>query len=74
MSVAKFKVEGRFNGADGATIEIDRGAGTVTVRPTRQRTTYTLPLATVAELVLWRALKADVAVPTAVSPRRRRNV
>lgn len=74
MSKATFKVEGRFNGASSATVEVDRGSGTLTVRPKHQRATFTLPLTTVAEMVLWRCLKDEVTVPAAVNPRRRRNV
>jgi hypothetical protein len=63
VSVAKFRIKaqksGQFNGADEATVEIDRGSQTITIRPLRQRTTFILPLADVAESIIWRHVRAD---------------
>lgn len=70
MATARFKVYGRFDGAPAATIEVDRGAGLFTVRPLRRRQTYTLPLSTVAEMVLWRIVKAEAAEKRAAKRRK----
>lgn len=54
MSIARFKVSGQLDGAGGlrpGTIEIDREAGTITVRPKRSHTTYTMTLGEVATFV-----------------------
>jgi len=42
------------------SIAIDRGAGLVMVRPYRRRRTYTLTLATVAEMIVARVVRAEV--------------
>lgn len=61
MGVARFKVFGRnFDGTKEATVEIDRGPGIFRVRPLRRRKVYELPLAYVAEMVLWSCIKAEV--------------
>jgi hypothetical protein len=64
VSVARFRITardgaGRFNGATEATVEVNRNAGTITIRPLRQREVYTLPLATVAEMIIWRCMRGD---------------
>jgi hypothetical protein len=43
------------------TVSIDRDAGLVSVRPLRRRREYVLPLSTVAEIVVARVIKAEVA-------------
>lgn len=43
------------------TVTIDRTAGLFGVRPKRGRRVYTLPLATVASIVVSRVIKAEVA-------------
>jgi hypothetical protein len=58
---SRFRVKGRFDGLPEATVEIDRGTNTFTVRPLRSHRTYTLPLATVAEIVLWRIARVEAA-------------
>ncbi|MFZ5469459.1 MAG: hypothetical protein ACOZIN_08485 [Myxococcota bacterium] len=58
---ARFRVFGRFNGAPAATVIVNRASGIITVRPLRRRKVYELPLAFVAELVMWRILKAEAA-------------
>lgn len=72
MSRSKFKIEGRFDGTDGATVTIDRGAGLFSVRPLRRRREYTLPLATVAEIVLFRIVRAEVNAKLEQKARKRR--
>lgn len=54
------KVQGRVNGAQGATISIDRERGLVSVRPFRERREYTLPLQTIAEIVVVKVVKAEL--------------
>jgi hypothetical protein len=66
---ARFKVYGRMDGATQATVEIDRGADTITVRPYRRRKEYTLPLSTVAEMVIWRIVQGEVAAKRAAKRR-----
>lgn len=61
---ARIRVIGRFELASvpqDATVTIERGAGLFHVRPLRKRRVYTLPLATVAEIVVQRLIKAEVA-------------
>lgn len=70
MSRARFEVAGRFDGAIGATVVIDREAGTISVRPKRRRTVYTLPLATAAAFVVFQVTKADLAAKRKGKPRR----
>ncbi len=57
---ARVKVLGSFDGVSEATLTLDRAAGVLTVRPTRRRRTFSLPLSTVAEWVMWRVIKAEV--------------
>lgn len=56
--VSHFKVQLRVDGAREANVEIDRGRSLLTVRPARRRTSYALPLSTVADLVVWRCLRS----------------
>lgn len=60
MSRSHFKAFGQFNGTNAATVTIDRSSGVFSVRPRARRKTYELPLAFVAELVMWRCLKAEL--------------
>lgn len=71
MRRARFRIVGRLDGATQGTVEIDRAAGLFTVRPFRRRKTATLPLVTVAEMVLWRIARADAAEKRAARKRRR---
>jgi hypothetical protein len=51
MSVARFKVRATFDGAGGmkdGTFEIDRETGNVVVRPKGSRTTFHVPLSSLA--------------------------
>jgi len=66
-SVARFKVSGRnFNGKRDATVEIDRGTNMVRVRPFHFRKTYDLLLEDIAEIVIMRCIKADIAAKKAI--------
>lgn len=60
---ARFRVVGRLDAARtvAGTVAIDRAAGTFTVRAHRRRKAYTLPLATVADIVVSVSVKAEVA-------------
>lgn len=71
---ARFRVVGRFDrvGVQEATVLVDRAAGLFTVRPLRRRKTYTLPLSTIAEIVVARITKAEVAREKAEKRARRR--
>lgn len=64
MSIARFKVFGRLDGAGGAragTVVIDRESGLLHVRPFRGRRVYTMPLSMVADMVCQRILMNEVA-------------
>lgn len=54
-----------------ASVAIDLKAETITVRPCRSRETYTLPLAQVAEMIMWRVAKQDSGHAADLQPRRR---
>jgi len=65
MRRAHFKIDGpgvRLNGAHRGRLTIEDAAGRqlVRVRPLRQRE-YVLPLSTVAELVIWRVIRNELA-------------
>lgn len=63
MSVARFRVSGRLDMASRpsyGTVMIDRGAGLFSVRPLRRWRVYTLPLSTVAEMVVRSIIAAEV--------------
>ena len=61
-SKARFKVTGRnFNGQDQATVEIDRDTNMVRVRPAHFRQTYDLLLEDIAEIIIYRCIKSDIA-------------
>ena len=65
MRRAHFKIDGpgvRLNGAHRGRLTIEDAAGRqlVCVRPLRQRE-YVLPLSTVAELVIWRVVRNELA-------------
>ena len=62
---ARFRVHGRFDhagAAQAATVTIDRRTGLFSVRPLHRRHEYTLPLSTVAEIVVARLIKADLVL------------
>lgn len=62
MAIARFKTIGQFDQSyiQPATIEIDRGANLISVRPKGRRRTYTLPLSSVAEIICWRVIRAEL--------------
>lgn len=60
---AHFPVYGTFDRASRVTkgtVTIDRAASLITVRRSRARKTYTLPLDTVANMIVQRIVKAEV--------------
>lgn len=59
MSVSKYKIDGRLDGADGGTVMIDRASGIIGVRPKSRRRTYDLPLRDVAEMIIQRVALAE---------------
>lgn len=61
--VAKFKVYANLDlGRPGpGTVTVYREAGTFAVRPKGRRREYSLPLATVASMVVSKVVKAEVA-------------
>jgi hypothetical protein len=71
---AHFRVAGRFDQArpQEATVTVERATQLFSVRPLRRRRTYTLPLATVAEIVTARIIKAELAERRAARKRGRR--
>lgn len=71
MTIARFKVPWRFDGTIGATVTVNRGALTVSVRPLRRHRTYELPLAEVAQIICERIMKAE-AVQKRLAKRARR--
>lgn len=71
MSKSKFKLDGQFDHADGVTVTIDRGSRTFSVRPSRRRREYVLPLREVAEMVFMRIVKAEANEKLAAQKRRR---
>lgn len=65
------RVVGRFEGRpQQATVTIDRGVNLFSVRPLRRRRTYTVPLADVAERVVFEIIKAEVAAKRAARKKR----
>lgn len=54
-----------------ATVRIDRISGLVTVRPYRRRRVYQLHLGDVAEMVVWRVTRAELAEAKRAKGRRR---
>ena len=62
MAIARFKTIGQFDQSyiQNATIEIDRNADLISVRPKGRRRTYTLPLSAVAEIICWRVIRAEL--------------
>ena len=60
----RFRIIGRLDAASRpqeGTVTISRTSLTFAVRPLRRRREYVLPLATVAEIVCQRILRAEVA-------------
>lgn len=57
---AHFKLFGRFNGATECTVTIDRNNNFIQVRPKRRRKVYEMRLEDVAEMIIWRMVKAEI--------------
>ena len=62
MAIARFKTTGQFDQSyiQAGTVEVDRDANLISVRPKGRRRTYTLPLSTVAEIICWRVIRAEL--------------
>lgn len=58
---ARFKVWQRVDGSVGATIEVDRERGLISVRPKGRWRVYELPLAFVAEMIVAKVVKQELA-------------
>ena len=69
---ARFRIVGRLDAShpQSGMVIIDRGTGLFSVRPHRRHRTYTLPLATVAEIVVSRIIKAEVAAERMAKKKR----
>lgn len=61
MKAAHFRIVGLLDEArpSVATVTVDRAAGLFSVRPLRRRRIYTLPLATVAEIIVQRMIRLE---------------
>lgn len=70
---ARFKVDGRIDGADGCNVEINRGNLVFSVRPFRRRRTYELPLVEVARYVLERIAKGETLKRQAEKRKKKRD-
>lgn len=70
---AKFTVLARLDGArvQAGTVTVERAADLFCVRPHRRRRVYALPLSTVAQLVVERVIRAELAAKAAERRRRR---
>ncbi len=70
---AKFRIFGRLERSTPqyGTVTIDRETGVFSVRPARRQKVYILPLAVVAELVVVKTIKAEVAAARAAKKAKR---
>lgn len=61
--LSRFRITGRLDMStpQSGTVTIDRAAGLFSVRPMRRRREYVVPLAAVAEMVVSRIIKAELA-------------
>lgn len=69
---ARFPFVGPLDGAIGGTLTVERSTGLVHVRPKRRRRVYTLPIETVARIIVERIAKAEVAAKRAAKAARRK--
>jgi hypothetical protein len=60
MATARFRLEGRYDGTQGASVLIDRETNLLTVRPTRRKRVYTLRLEDIAHTVILRCVQAEL--------------
>lgn len=60
---ARFRVVGRLDTGrlQEGTVTVDRQTGVFSVRPLRRRRAYALPLSVVAEIIVAKCVKAEVA-------------
>jgi hypothetical protein len=75
MRAARFRVVALLEMASRpqvGTVTIDRAAGLFSVRPLRRRRVYTLPLSTVAEMVVRGIIRAEVREKARAKLERRR--
>ena len=73
--VARFRVVGTFDMASAAqvaTVEVDRDVATFSVRPLRRKRKYSLPLATVAAMVVRLIVQAELREKRAAKLARRK--
>lgn len=73
--VSRFRVLGRLDMAGGAipgTVEVDRDAGTMGVRPLRRRRVYSLPLSVVATMVCQAIVNAEARQKRAAKGKNRK--
>ncbi len=70
---ARFRVLGRLDMGrpQEGTVTVTRDSGLFSVRPLRRRREYTLPLSAVAEMVVARVVKAEIAARKASHRGRR---
>ena len=70
---ARFRISGRLDTGrlQEGTVSIDRNTMVLTVRPLRRRRGYSLPLGTVAEIIVSKCIKAEVAAKRAAKKLRR---
>lgn len=62
--LAHFKTIAKTDGPchTSATVTIDRASELISVRPRKRRRTYTLPLSAVAEMIVYRVIRAEVLI------------
>jgi hypothetical protein len=73
MRLARFRTVARTDKAipTPCHVYVDRDSLTFTVKPLRRRRTYQLPLSTVAEIVVGKIIKAEIAALRAAKKGRR---
>lgn len=74
MARSKFKIVGRLDECrpQSGTVTVDRDTGLFSVRPARRHRVYTLPLSTVAEIVVSKIIKAEIAEKRAAKKAKRK--
>lgn len=58
--MTRVKIAGRIDGAQGATLSIDKERALISVRPKGRHREYTLPLAYVAEIIIAKVVKQEL--------------
>lgn len=59
--MVRIKVQGRIDGSNGATVVIDRERGLIAVKPKGRHREYELPLSFVAEIIVAKVVKQELA-------------